>query len=53
VKAFIKKILESSVHVDFDAAACHNKRKEVKYYNYSHEEIENSVICGDLTKKRN
>jgi DNA (cytosine-5)-methyltransferase 1 len=50
-EGFYKEGLKSLVHVDFDEAACLTLKERMKYYNYSEDEIENSVICGDLTKK--
>jgi DNA (cytosine-5)-methyltransferase 1 len=37
------------LHVDFDAPACETVKERLKFYNYSSEEIEQSVVCGDLT----
>jgi DNA (cytosine-5)-methyltransferase 1 len=50
-EGFYKEGLKSLVHVDFDEAACLTLKERMKYYKYSEDEIENSVICGDLTKK--
>jgi len=50
-EGFYKEGLKSIVHVDFDEAACLTLKERMKYYMYSEEEIENSVICGDLTHK--
>ena len=40
---------QSIVHVDFDEPACTTLKERMKHYNYSLDEIETSVICGDLT----
>ncbi len=50
-EGFYKEGLKSLVHVDFDEAACSTLKIRMKYYNYSENDIEKSVICGDLTKK--
>lgn len=50
-EGFYKEGLKSLVHVDFDEAACLTLKERMKYYKYSEGEIENSVICGDLTKE--
>ncbi|AYM99380.1 DNA cytosine methyltransferase [Chryseobacterium sp. 3008163] len=50
-EGFYKEGFKSLVHVDFDEAACLTIKERMKYYDYSQEEIENSVICGDLTKE--
>jgi DNA (cytosine-5)-methyltransferase 1 len=50
-EGFYKEGYKSLVHVDFDESACLTLKERMKYYNYSEDEIENSVICGDLTKK--
>ena len=50
-EGFYKEGFSSLVHVDFDKAACLTLKERMKHYNYSENEIENSVICGDLTKK--
>jgi DNA (cytosine-5)-methyltransferase 1 len=50
-EGFYKEGFKSLVHVDFDEAACLTLKERMKHYNYSQEEIENSVICGDLTKE--
>lgn len=50
-EGFYKEGFKSLVHVDFDEAACLTLKERMKYYKYSEEEIENSVICGDLTKE--
>jgi|LakMenE18May11ns_1017448.scaffolds.fasta_scaffold9834819_2 DNA (cytosine-5)-methyltransferase 1 len=49
-EGFYKEGFESIVHVDFDEAACSTLKERMKFYNYSQNEIEKSVICGDLTK---
>lgn len=50
-EGFYKEDFKSLVHVDFDEAACLTIKERMKYYKYSQDEIENSVICGDLTKE--
>jgi len=50
-EGFYKEDFKSLAHVDFDEAACLTIKERMKYYNYSQDEIENSVICGDLTKE--
>jgi len=50
-EGFYREGFESLVHVDFDEAACLTLKERMKYYEYSQNEIENSVICGDLTKE--
>lgn len=49
-EGFYKEGFKSLVHVDFDEAACMTLKERMKYYNYSPKEIDDSVICGDLTK---
>jgi DNA (cytosine-5)-methyltransferase 1 len=50
-EGFYKEGFKSLVHVDFDEAACLTLKERMKYYNYPLDKIEESVICGDLTKK--
>jgi DNA (cytosine-5)-methyltransferase 1 len=50
-EGFYKEGFKSLVHVDFDEAACLTLKERMKYYNYREDEIENRVICGDLTKQ--
>jgi len=49
-EGFYKEDFESLVHADFDEAACLTLKERMKFYKYSNEIIEQSVICGDLTK---
>jgi DNA (cytosine-5)-methyltransferase 1 len=50
-EGFYKENFKSLVHVDYDEAACLTIKERMRYYNYSKEEIEKCVICGDLTKE--
>ena len=50
-EGFYKEGFKSLVHVDFDKSACLTLKERMKHYKYSEDEIENTVICGDLTKK--
>lgn len=50
-EGFYKENFKSLVHVDFDEAACLTLKERMKYYKYSQNEIEKSVICGDITKE--
>ncbi len=49
-EGFYKEGFKSLVHVDFDEAACLTLKERMKFYNYPIDKIEESVICGDLTK---
>jgi DNA (cytosine-5)-methyltransferase 1 len=50
-EGFYQEGYKSLVHVDFDEAACETIKVRMKDYSYSDEEINKSVICGDLTLK--
>lgn len=50
-EGFYKEGFKSLLHVDFDEAACLTLKERMKYYNYPQKEIDDRVICGDLTKE--
>lgn len=50
-EGFYKEGFKSLVHVDFDESACLTLKERMKHYNYPQVKIEESVICGDLTKE--
>ena len=50
-EGFIQEGFKSIVHVDFDIPSCNTIKSSLKRFNYSEAEINNSVLCGDLTKK--
>lgn len=49
-EGFYKEDFESLVHVDFDEAACLTLKERMRFYKYPNDMVEQSVICGDLTK---
>lgn len=51
-EGFYQEGFKSLLHVDFDVSACETLKERMKYYSYSNKEIENSVICGDLTSQQ-
>lgn len=49
-EGFYQEGFKSLVHVDFDESACLTLKERMKYYNYPSDVINETVICGDLTK---
>lgn len=50
-EGFYKEDFESLLHADFDEAACLTLKERMRFYKYSEEVVNQSVICGDLTKE--
>lgn len=50
-EGFYQAGYKSLLHVDFDPAACETLKARMRDYQYPEAEIQNSVICGDLTAK--
>lgn len=48
-EGFYQEKFNSLLHVDFDQAACDTLKERMSYYKYPKEEIDNRVLCGDLT----
>jgi DNA (cytosine-5)-methyltransferase 1 len=48
-EGFYKEGFKSLLHVDFDKASCQSVKHRLGQLKYPIEEIESSVICGDLT----
>jgi DNA (cytosine-5)-methyltransferase 1 len=50
-EGFYQEGFKSLLHVDFDEAACETIKERMRSYSYKEDEINDSVICGDLTSK--
>lgn len=50
-EGFYKQGYRALLHIEINKAACETLRNRMKYYNYSDAEIENSVLCADITSK--
>lgn len=49
-EGFYKEGFNALAHVEFDSAACKSLRTRMKYYGYSEEEANQSVLCEDITQ---
>ncbi|WP_456067560.1 DNA cytosine methyltransferase [Eshraghiella crossota] len=48
-EGFYKQGYKSLLHLEIDGAACKTLRTRMKHYGYSDEEIEDAVLCADIT----
>jgi len=48
-EGFYQEGYKSLLHVDFEKAACETIKERMKHYKYRQKEIDDTVICGDLT----
>ncbi len=50
-EGFYRKGYKALLHLDIDRAACQTLKRRMEYYKYSKEEIENAVLCADITSE--
>jgi len=50
-EGFYLNDFESLLHVDFDKSSCETLSKRMSHFDYTQSEIQNGVLCGDMTKK--
>lgn len=48
-EGFYKKNYKALLHLEIDKDACQTLKTRMAHYGYSPEEIENAVLCGDIT----
>lgn len=48
-EGFYKKGYKALLHLEIDDTACKTLKTRMKYYGYSEDEIEDAVLCGDIT----
>ena len=48
-EGFYKQGYKALLHLEIDEAACKSLRTRMKYYGYSDAEVEEAVLCGDIT----
>lgn len=49
-EGFYREDYKNLLHLEIDEAACKTLRTRMKYYGYSDTEIEESVMCDDITR---
>ena len=50
-EGFYKQGYKALLHLEIDEAACKSLRTRMRYYGYTDDEVEKSVLCGDITAK--
>lgn len=50
-EGFYKQGYRALLHLEIDPAACKTLSTRMKYYGYSEKEIEDAVLCGDITSE--
>jgi len=50
-EGFYKQGYKALLHLEINEAACQTLKTRMKYYGYSEAEIENAVLCGDITSE--
>ena len=50
-EGFYKQGYRALLHLEIDPAACKTLSIRMKYYGYSEKEIEDAVLCGDITSE--
>ncbi len=48
-EGFYKQGYKALLHLEIDKAACKTLRTRMRYYGYSEEEVEEAVLCADIT----
>ena len=48
-EGFHQEGYKSVLHVDYDLPACETLRERLRYLGYNNDEINDGVLCGDLT----
>ena len=48
-EGFYRKGYKALLHLEIAPAACKTLKTRMKHYNYSNDEIENAVLCADIT----
>ncbi|SES62012.1 DNA (cytosine-5)-methyltransferase 1 [Oceanobacillus limi] len=48
-EGFYMKGFKALAHIEIDKHACETLKERMRYYNYSEEEVENAVLCEDMT----
>lgn len=48
-EGFYQENFKPLLHLEYDKVACKTLATRMKYYGYSDEEIENSILCQDIT----
>lgn len=49
-EGFYKEGFKALLHLEINPTACETLKTRMKYYGYSEKEIENSVMCDDITR---
>jgi DNA (cytosine-5)-methyltransferase 1 len=49
-EGFYQENFEALMHIEMDRTACETLKERMRYYNYTTEKIEKSIICDDITK---
>ncbi len=49
-EGFYQEGFKALLHLEINEAACETLRTRMKYYGYSSEEVENAVMCDDITR---
>lgn len=50
-EGFYRKGYKALLHLEIDPAACQTLKKRMEYYKYTKEEIEDAVLCADITSE--
>lgn len=48
-EGFYRKGYKALLHLEIEKTACETLKKRMEYYKYSKEEIDNAVLCADIT----
>lgn len=48
-EGFYKQGYRALLHIEIDKSACETLKNRMKYYNYSDADVENAVLCEDIT----
>lgn len=50
-EGFYKQGYKALLHLEIDSTACETLKTRMKYYGYSDNEIQDAVLCGDITSE--
>ena len=49
-EGFYKNNFNALLHIEYDKTACETLKERMRFYNYSENDVENSVMCKDITE---
>ena len=50
-EGFYRKGYKALLHLEIDKTACQTLKRRMEYYYYSNQEIEDAVLCADITSE--